>query len=187
MLGVVQIIGVKYLLFIKILYINVYSPCHYVSQDAVSYFKLWLLQISVWEKHTSPGKWLFSGLVEMDRSNVSHWDWLSMSVVGSIVVLVFLCSGFINLAGMGATSCIWHSTDVRAEYPPVSALPSIRLAPFFQQKVYGWPDFSWFVCERPHFSDIPVYAYIFSSEIFRGCLFSWYSMNWLQYLSSYQQ
>ena len=57
---------------------------------------------------------------------------------------------------------LWHSTDVRAEWPPFSALPGIWLAPFFQQKVYDWPDFSWFVCERPHFSDIPINAYSFS-------------------------
>ena len=61
------------------------------------------------------------------------------------------------------------------------------LAPFFQQKVYEWPDFSGFLCERPHFSDILVYAYIFRSEIFRGCLSSWYYMNWLWYLCNNQQ
>ena len=82
---------------------------------------------------------------------------------------------------------IWHSTDVRAEWPPFSALPGIWLAPFFQQKVYEWPDFSGFLWERPHFSDILVYAHIFRLEIFRGCLFSWYYMNWLWYLSNNQQ
>ena len=35
-------------------------------------------------------------------------------------------------------------------------------------KVHDWPDFSWFVCERLHFSDIPVYVYIFRSEIFEA-------------------
>ena len=59
--------------------------------------------------------------------------------------------------------------------------------PFFQQKIYDWPDFSLFVYESPHFSYIPVYACIFRSETFGGCLFSWYSMNWLLYLSNYQQ
>ena len=35
----------------------------------------------------------------------------------------------------GITSYIWHSTDVRAEWPPFSALPSIWLASFsFRQK-----------------------------------------------------
>ena len=43
------------------------------------------------------------------------------------------------------------------------------MPPFFQQKVYEWPDFSGFLCERSHFSDILVYAYIFHSEIFQGC------------------
>ena len=46
------------------------------------------------------------------------------------------------------TSYIWHSTD-----------------------------FSGFLCERPHFSDIQVYAHIFRLEIFRGCLSCWYYMN----------
>ena len=85
----------------------------------------------------------------------------------------------------GVSSYIWHSTDVRAEWPPFSALPGIWIAPFFQQKVYEWPDFSRSVCERPHFSNTLVYAYIFSSEIFTGCLFSQYLMNWLLYLSNH--
>ena len=63
----------------------------------------------------------------------------------------------------------------------------IWLFPFFQQKVYEWPDFSEFLCERPHFSDILVYAHIFRSEIFRGCLSSWYYMHWLWYLCNNQQ
>ena len=33
--------------------------------------------------------------------------------------------------GGGVTSYIWHSTDVRAEWPPFSALPGI----------YDWPSF----------------------------------------------
>ena len=70
---------------------------------------------------------------------------------------------------------------------PFSALPGIWLAPFFQQKVYEWPNFSGFLCERPHFSNILVYAHIFRSEIFWGCLSSWYYMNWLWYLSNNQQ
>ena len=43
-------------------------------------------------------------------------------------------------------------TDVRAEWPPFSALPGIWLAPFFQQKVYDWPHFSWFV----HHENMPI-------------------------------
>ena len=76
---------------------------------------------------------------------------------------------------------------MRAEQPPFSALPGIWLAPFFQQKVYEWPHFSGFLRERPHFSDILVFAHIFRSEIFRGCLSSWYYMNWLWYLCKNQQ
>ena len=70
---------------------------------------------------------------------------------------------------------------------PLLALPGIWLAPFFQQKVYEWPDFSGFLCERPLFSDILVYAHIFRLEIFRGCLSSCYYMNWLWYLCNNQQ
>ena len=49
------------------------------------------------------------------------------------------------------------------------------------------PEFSGFLCERPHFSDILVYAHIFRSGIFRGCLSSWYYMNWPWYLCNNQQ
>ena len=89
--------------------------------------------------------------------------------------------------GSGVGSYIWHSTDMRAKFPPFSALPGVWLAHFFQQKVYDWPDFLWFVCERLHFSDTPVNAYIFFTQICQGGYFSWYSMNWLLYLSNYQQ
>ena len=81
---------------------------------------------------------------------------------------------------------MWYSTDVRAEQSPFSVLPGIWLAPFFQQKVYEWSDFSGFLCERLHFSDILVYAH-FRSKIFRGCLSSWYYINWLWYLCNNQQ
>ena len=74
---------------------------------------------------------------------------------------------------------------MRVEWPPFSALSGIWLTPFFQQKVYEWPDFSGFLCERPYFSDILVYEHIFCSEILQGCLFSLYYMNWLWYLSNY--
>ena len=38
--------------------------------------------------------------------------------------------------GGGVTSYTWHSTDVRAEWLPFSALPVYDWPPFFQQKVY---------------------------------------------------
>ena len=85
--------------------------------------------------------------------------------------------------GQKVTSYIWLSTDVRAEWPPFSALPGIWLAPFFQQKVYDWPNFSWLVYERPHFFWHPGICTYFSLSDFWGCLVSWYSLNWLHYLS----
>ena len=39
-----------------------------------------------------------------------------------------------------------------------------------QAQVYEWPNFYGFLCERPHFSDILVYARIFRSEIFSRLL-----------------
>ena len=68
--------------------------------------------------------------------------------------------------GRGVTSYIWHSMDVRAEWPPFSTLPGISLSPFFQQKVYNWPHFSGLVYERPHFSDVSRYMHIFFVQIF---------------------
>ena len=43
---------------------------------------------------------------------------------------------------------------------------------FFNDNItlYDWPDFSLLVYERPHFSDIFVYAHIFPWGIFWGCL-----------------
>ena len=81
---------------------------------------------------------------------------------------------FVSGVGVRVTSYIWHITDVRTEWPPFSALPGIWLAPFFQQKVYEWPDFSGFLCERPHFPNILVFSQIFRLEIFRGSLSCWY-------------
>ena len=41
---------------------------------------------------------------------------------------------------------------------------------FFNKKYMNGPVFLDSLCERPHFSDILVYAHIFRSEIFRGCM-----------------
>ena len=85
-------------------------------------------------------------------------------------------------------SCIWHSMDVRAEWPPFSALPSIWLAPFFSAKSIWLAPFFWIsIWKAQLFWCIPVHAHIFHSEIFRGYLSSWYSMNRLLYFSIYQQ
>ena len=88
--------------------------------------------------------------------------------------------------GWRLTYNIWHSTDVRAEWPPFSALPGTWLAPFFSTS--RTQIFSWLAIWKVplFFSDISVCAHIFRSEIFLGYFFSRYSMNWLRDLSNYQ-
>ena len=54
--------------------------------------------------------------------------------------------------------------------------------PFFSKKYMNGPIFLVSYVKGPIFSDILVYAHVFRSEIFRGCLSSWYYMNWLWYL-----
>ena len=58
------------------------------------------------------------------------------SSVGDALALAFRCARFCSasLIGLGVTSYQWHSANVRVEWPPLLALPGIRLAPFFQQK-----------------------------------------------------
>ena len=92
----------------------------------------------------------------------------------------------VGRAGMGLLPIYGIVRMCVPNSPLFSALPGIWLAPFSQQKVYEWPDFSGFLCERFHFSDFLVYAHIFRSEIFRGCLSSWYYMNRLWYLCNNQ-
>ena len=70
----------------------------------------------------------------------------------------------------GVTSYLWHSTDVRAEYPLSQRCQVYDWPPFFNKKYMNGPIFldsyvtSWYM----HM----VYAHIFHSEIFRGCLSS---------------
>ena len=54
--------------------------------------------------------------------------------------------------------------------------------PFFSKKYMNGPIFLVSYVKGPIFSDILVYAHVFCSEIFRGCLSSWYYMNWMWYL-----
>ena len=68
--------------------------------------------------------------------------------------------------GWGVASYIWHGTDVRAECPPFSALPGIWLAPLFSTKSIWLIRFFWIRMWKAQFSDIPIYAYIFRSEVF---------------------
>ena len=74
----------------------------------------------------------------------------------------------------GGTSYMWHSTDVCAEWPPFSALHYIL---YMTDLIF----LDWNM-KGPTFSDIPVYAHIFYSEIFET---AWYSLvfSGLQYLS----
>ena len=77
--------------------------------------------------------------------------------------------------GVGVISYICHSTDVRAEWP------------FFQRcQLYDWPlFFNKKYMHDPIFQDSyvkgPIFltSWYFRSEILRGCVFSWYSMNCL--------
>ena len=112
---------------------------------------------------------------------------LSNMYLVKILIRLRECAGWsdssLGFSGRGVTSYIWHSADVRAESAPLSALPGIWLAPFFRQKVYDWPNFSWLVYERPHFFWHPGICTFFSLTDFWGCLLSWYSINWLHYLS----
>ena len=115
---------------------------------------------------------------------VGNLCWKSCKTDGTLPVSRnWFGSGGVGGGGV-VTSYIRHSTEVHAEWPHFSG---IWLAPFFRQKVYDWPIFlfiffDWYM-KGPTFSDIPVYAHIFHSD-FWGCLFSWYSMNWLHYLST---
>ena len=52
------------------------------------------------------------------------------------------------------TSYTWHSTDVRAEWPPFYSAARYMIGLLFSTKMYECPDLSGFLCERSHFSDI---------------------------------
>ena len=72
--------------------------------------------------------------------------------------------------GGGVTSYIWHSTDVRAEWPPFfSAARYMMIGPLFSTTSICLTQFfhDWYM-KGPTFSDIPVYAHIFHSEIFEA-------------------
>ena len=66
------------------------------------------------------------------------------------------------------TSCIWHRMDVRAEWPPFSALPSIWLAPFSAKSIWLTPFFWISIWKAPLFCCIPVHAHNFRTEIFEA-------------------
>ena len=70
--------------------------------------------------------------------------------------------------GGRVTSCIWHRMDVRAEWPPFSALPSIWLAPFSAKSIWLAPFFWISIWKAPLFCCIPVHAYNFRTEIFEA-------------------
>ena len=63
----------------------------------------------------------------------------------------------------------WYGCACRMA--PFTELPSIWLAPFFQQKIYDWPNFSWLVYERPQFIWYPGICTYVSLREFLGCLF----------------
>ena len=71
---------------------------------------------------------------------------------------------------------------------PFFSAARYMIGPLFSTKNYmNDPIFLDSYMKGPIFSDILVYAHMFRLEVFRGCLFSWYYMNWLWYLSNNQQ
>ena len=84
----------------------------------------------------------------------------------------FLCMAYY---GRACRKAPFFST-ARYMIGPLFSTKSIWMAQFFLDSLWG-----------PHFSDILVYAHSFRSDIFRGCLSSWYYMNWLWYLCNNQQ
>ena len=69
------------------------------------------------------------------------------------------------------TSLVWHSTDVRAECPPFSALPGIWLPPPpppFSTKSIWMARFFWIPMWKAHFSNILVYAHFFRQRFFKA-------------------
>ena len=51
---------------------------------------------------------------------------------------------------------------------PLFSASRYTISPFFQQKVYDWPDFSWLVYERSHFYWYPSICTYFSLRDFWG-------------------
>ena len=94
-------------------------------------------------------------------------------------------AGFLKTLGW-VISYIWHSTNVLAEWLPFFSAARYMIGHFFQQKVYDWTDVFIGIWKAPLFWHPGICTY-FSLIDFWGCLFSWYSMNWLQCLYNYQQ
>ena len=74
------------------------------------------------------------------NKNPCHTGWM-YRLISSLVHHILFARGRGVGRGGGVTSYIWHSTDVRAEWPPFSALPGIWMAPFFQKKYMNDPIF----------------------------------------------
>ena len=95
---------------------------------------------------------------------------------------------YIPGGGEWVTPYIWHSTDVRAEWPPFFSAAMYMISPlFFNKKYMTDPILLDSYVKGPTFLTSPKMRIFFRSEICQGRLFSWYSMNWLLYLSNYQQ
>ena len=132
----------------------------------------WLILIPTWIQHWDRAICLISlkpPFIFLEKQEIS------------MLSAVFILQSWGVGGRVVGTSYIWHSADVHAEGPLFQRCQVYDLPPFSTKSIRQL--ISGFVCERPNFSDILVYAYIFRSEIFRRCLFSGYSMNWLRYLS----
>ena len=80
--------------------------------------------------------------------------------------------------GSGAvTSYICHSTYVRAELPFFQRCQVYDWPPFFNKKYMNDPIFQGSYVKGPIFLTSWYMHIFFAQRLFRGCLFSWYSMN----------
>ena len=80
--------------------------------------------------------------------------------------------------GGGVTSYIWHSTDVRAEWPPFSVLPNIWLTTFFfRQKCMIDSIFFWIGIWKAHFSDVAQYIVLLVLSEQGMILFAYWTIN----------
>ena len=115
--------------------------------------------------------------------------------IGQNLVCVWWGRGWTTSYIWGLPLYGWHSTDVHAKFPPFSVLRYMISHPttpphphphphphsllFFSTKSI-WLNQFFLICiwKAPLFWHPSICVYFLLRD-FRGCLFSWYSMNWL--------